>query len=99
MAVLTNPSETLMIMDGTDSDAIWTSDMTDVPKGSYYGVNWNGPNTTGAVPGLRQPRYRHTGGFNAVWYDGHVKFLKKSMKATTQYPAGSPYYWYLVKPE
>ena len=99
MAAVTHPAETLMIMDGRDWDAVWASDMTDVPTGTYYGNAWQGPNTTNKEPGLRQPNYRHNGGFNAIWYDGHAKFLKKSMKATAQYPAGSPYYWYLTKPE
>jgi len=41
------PTETIMLVDGRDSDAIWSGDMTDIPAGSYYGQNWPGPNTTG----------------------------------------------------
>ena len=90
------PSETLMLMDGANWDNAWAADMTDVPNKTYYGVTW--PGISNGMPGSRQPAYRHTSGFNALWYDGHVKYLRNSMKVTPTYPMGSPYYWYLAKP-
>ncbi len=94
LSALGAPAETLMLVDGQDWDAIWAADMTDVPKQMYFGDGWPGPNTPNQQPGLRQPFYRHSGhsGFNALWFDGHVKFLRNSLKNNT------PYYWYFTKP-
>jgi len=99
VASLTEPSETLMIMDGKGWDACWTNDMTDMPKGNFYGNNWDGPHPAWG-PLHAAPNYRHgsNDGFEALWYDGHVKYLKNTLKKTNRYPGGGPYYWYVVKP-
>ena len=75
-------------------DNVWISTSTDIVGTFYTGANtstWAGnlnfPYTPGKV---------HNGGdgSNALFYDGHVKYLK-----TTRYAGdgGSPYYWYVNK--
>lgn len=106
LALFTSPSETLMLTEGNNrtfnstnpagiagEDNVWTTRSTDIVGTFYTGANkstWSGvlnlPYTPGKV---------HNGGdgSNALFYDGHVKYLK-----STRYPAdGSPYYWYVNK--
>ena len=96
------PSETILMMDGAmgvdslnnpmgDYNA-WATFETDI-SGTFYGIQWSGGPTTSTEPVLR-----HTGGANFLWYDGHVKWARNSMKKTPAYPGGSPYYWYIRKP-
>jgi prepilin-type N-terminal cleavage/methylation domain-containing protein/prepilin-type processing-associated H-X9-DG protein len=102
-AVVTSPAETMLLMDGRGNNGpmygfinVWRSDETDI-KGTFYGNTWNGNPTTPTTPVKR-----HSGksGYNVAWYDGHVKYMMNSGKATAQYPGGgSPWYWYTNKPE
>ncbi len=99
LAALTNPSETIMMADGRDSDNNWETSETDSPGGMFYGENWA---KGGAVYGNdgRHGNFdlRHADTCNVLWYDGHVKSLKSSFTPTARYPGGSPYWWYVVKP-
>jgi len=99
VAVVSEPTETLMIMDGQGWDSSWANDMTDIPKGTFYGNNWDGTNP-GNLPDCWVPNRRHGShdGFEALWYDGHVKYMRNTLKKTARYPGGGPYYWYVVKP-
>ena len=112
-ANVTAPSETIMLVDGASNQNgnsgyynLWRTDETDI-NGTFtaYGADgqddtWNGhTDNTGPTPD-----HRHTDGFNILWYDGHVKFAKNSLKQTPRYnsttpSAGSPYYWYIQKPQ
>jgi len=96
------PTETIMMLDGAMGvDAfgnpagnynIWYTALTDL-NGTYYNTTWiGGPNTSVA------PILRHNGGGNVLFYDGHVKWLHNTLKTTPQYPNGSSFYWYIVKP-
>ncbi len=100
LSALTAPAETLMLFDGRGNGGakygfmnVWRSDETDV-KGTFYGNTWNGDQATSVTP-----YYRHGGGFEVLWYDGHAKYMKTTMKPTGTYPGGSPYYWYVTKPD
>jgi prepilin-type N-terminal cleavage/methylation domain-containing protein/prepilin-type processing-associated H-X9-DG protein len=103
LAALTNPSETIYISDGRVQDNTWEGKLTDVPAGTYYGHAWGGPRTDSWIQpqGLDHMNFdkRHTGGANVLFYDGHVKLLKSSLKQTQTYPAGGPYYWLITKPQ
>jgi prepilin-type N-terminal cleavage/methylation domain-containing protein/prepilin-type processing-associated H-X9-DG protein len=100
LSSIDSPTETIMMMDGradgNNHDAtfynVWESEDTDV-RGSFYGQTWNGKPATSATPDNR-----HTNGANYLWYDGHVKWLRNSLKSTAAYPGGSPYYWFITKP-
>lgn len=90
-----------MIADATGknnpgSDMFWADDMADVTAGTYYGTNWRGP-----VSGANHVDARHGSmdSCNYLFYDGHVKSMRNTIKKTGMYPDGGPYYWYLVKPE
>ena len=99
LAQVTAPADTIMMLDGGYTANgwgyynIWQSQDTDV-SGNFYGQQWSGnpknPNT---------PDKKHGDGFNTLFYDGHVKTLKTTMRPTAQYPGGSPYLWYIQKPE
>ena len=102
LAGITAPAETLLMMDGRGNGGsrfgfsnVWRSDETDV-NGTFYGNNWVGNPVNSVTPYHRHPK---DGGFEALWYDGHVKYMKSTLKPTAQYPQGSPYYWYISKPE
>ncbi len=102
LASLTAPSETIYMTDGRMQDNNWDGSYTDVTPGTYYGDNWT--TEGGCGWGCSPPSHdnfdkRHTEGTNVLWYDGHVKWMRSSMKTTAKYPGGSPYYWYVVKPE
>ena len=99
LAALTNPSETIMMADGRDSDNNWETSETDSPGGMFYGENWSKGGAVYANDG-RHGNFdlRHADTCNVLWYDGHVKSLKSSFTPTANYPGGSPYYWYVVKP-
>jgi len=101
-AAISNVSETILMLDGqkyvnasgdTGFINIWQTNETDV-NGNFYGIQWNG--------GVNQatPYHRHPlgGGFEVLWYDGHVKYLKSTAKPTSNFPNGSSYYWYVNKP-
>jgi len=90
------PSETILLMDGKGGSwyNCWLSDATDI-RGTFYGQFWNGNSNPGVS---RIPDKRHTDGSNYLWYDGHVKWMKNSLKSTATYPGGGPYYWYVTKP-
>jgi prepilin-type N-terminal cleavage/methylation domain-containing protein/prepilin-type processing-associated H-X9-DG protein len=95
-ALLTEPSNTILLAEANGSlggqDNIYTGNLTDV-NGTYYGQGWGGNSTA-----PKDATQVHTGGSNFLWYDGHVKWLRDSLDVTPTYPAGGPYYWYLVKP-
>jgi prepilin-type N-terminal cleavage/methylation domain-containing protein/prepilin-type processing-associated H-X9-DG protein len=103
LATVTNPAETIYITDGRMQDNNWDGTYTDVPAGTYYGVHWSGPNQCNwgcqAGPGHMEFDERHTNGCNVLFYDGHVKLMQSSVKKTSTYPNGSPYYWLLGKPQ
>ncbi len=106
LSLFTSPSETLMLTEGNNrtfnstkppgiagEDNVWTTRSTDIVGTFYTGGNaskWDGnlalPYTPGKV-------HNNGDGSNALFYDGHVKYLK-----STRYPTdGSPYYWYVNK--
>lgn len=92
------PSETILLVDSMqtnieDTYYMMVTDVTDV-TGSFYGSNWSGSATNSTAP-----MKRHTDGANFLWYDGHVKWMRNSLKPTSTYPQGSPYYWYVKKPD
>jgi prepilin-type N-terminal cleavage/methylation domain-containing protein/prepilin-type processing-associated H-X9-DG protein len=102
LAALQAPAETLLIMDGRGNGGaqygfinIWESQQTDV-SGTFYGSTWYGNQANSVTPYYRHP---NGAGFDVLWYDGHVKSLHSTMKSTAMYPGGSPYYWYIQKPE
>ena len=102
LASLTAPSETIYMTDGRMQDNNWDGSYTDVTPGTYYGDKWT--TEGGCGWGCSPPSHdnfdkRHTEGANVLWYDGHVKWMRSSMKSTGKYPGGSPYYWYVTKPE
>ena len=102
LSSLTAPSETIYMTDGRMQDNNWDGSYTDVTPSTYYGDTWT--TEGGCGWGCSPPSHdnfdkRHTEGANILWYDGHVKWLRSSMKSTGKYPGGSPYYWYVVKPE
>ena len=98
LALVTAPSETIMLADGKSGDGqeynLWHSPDTDVPAKTYYGDNWQ---QDGGSPD-KVATTLHNGGCNYLWYDGHVKYMLHSYKTTAQY-ATSPYNWYIVKPQ
>jgi len=96
LASLSAPADTIMLVDGRQGGFynIWRSEDTDV-QGSFYGVTWNGN-----VTNSNTPHTRHSGGFNTLFFDGHVKTMKNTKRGTGLYPGGgSPYMWYVTKPE
>ena len=114
-SVINSPAETIMMMDGNGLTTgtypnfnagsqynIWRTDDTD-QNGTFtkYGADGNDDTWNGKVAPVQSfsPDHRHTDGFNILWYDGHVKFAKTTSKATPLYPNGSPYYWYIQKPQ
>ena len=98
LAAVTNPSDTILITEARGQDNTWYSDMVDSPGGTYYGDSWNKAGSWLSNGDHGNFDKRHTGGANVLWYDGHVKFLKSSLKRTQAFPGGSPYYWFLAKP-
>jgi prepilin-type N-terminal cleavage/methylation domain-containing protein/prepilin-type processing-associated H-X9-DG protein len=101
-AAVTTPAETLLIMDGRGNGGaqygfinIWETNQTDV-AGTFYGNQWNGNQANSVTPYYRHPQ---GAGFDVLWYDGHVKSLHNTLKPTSMYPGGSPYYWFIGKPE
>jgi len=102
LAAVTSPSETIYMTDARMQDNNWDGSYTDVTPGTYYGDKWT--TEGGCGWGCSPPSHdnfdkRHSEGANVLWYDGHVKWMKSSMKSTAKYPGGSPYYWYVNKPE
>lgn len=102
LASVTAPAETLLLMDGRGNGGsmygfinVWRSNETDV-KGTFYGANWNGNQANPVTPYKQHPQGN---GFEVLWYDGHVKYLRNTLRPTGMYPGGSPYYWYIAKPE
>ena len=98
---ITSPAETIMMTDSNTQANMWAVGDTDVPAGTFYGDQW-GPTQAPDWMGSRDHGYfdkRHNNGCNVLWYDGHVKYLKNSLKSTPTYPQGSPYYWYAIKPD
>ena len=99
IASVDQPTETILLVDGQGDIAgnhfynVWTTSETDV-NGSFYGNQWNGSSDAQSYA----PSNRHTDGANYLWYDGHVKFMKTSLKTTPTYPNGGPFYWYVTKP-
>ncbi len=105
LSLFSSPSETLMLTEGNNrtfnntnppgiagEDNVWTTTSTDIVGKFYTGSNastWNGNLAQPYTPGKI-----HNGGdgSNALFYDGHVKYLK-----STRYTDGSPYYWYVNK--
>ena len=93
------PAETIMLVDGKRNGAtygyynIWESPETDYNGKDYAGNSWTGNPLTSATPVKR-----HTDGTNILWYDGHVKYAKSTLKVTPNYPNGGPFYWYVTKP-
>ena len=105
LALFTSPTETIMLTEGNNrpnndnppgiqgEDNVWTTTSTDIVGTFYTGTNkttWSGNLNLPYTPG----KVHNAGdGSNALFYDGHVKYLK-----TTRYPGdGSPYYWYVNK--
>ena len=105
LASISSPAETIYMTDARSQDNNWAGTFEDVPKGTYYGDNWTtGAGNSSCNWGCSPPDHnnfdkRHNGGANVLWYDGHVKWLKSSMKQSSTQPGGSsPYYWYVKKP-
>ncbi len=104
-SAVTSPASTLLLMDGRGNGGArygfinaWRTDDTDI-NGTFYGSTWKGQldKTKSVSPYMRHPK---GDGFLALWYDGHVKYLKSSASPSTTYPGGgSPYYWYVQKPD
>ncbi len=97
---ISSPAETILMMDGNNNGGemnIWRSDETDV-NGKFYaaGDQWNGNPVNSVMPYHRHPAGT---GFEVLWYDGHVKYMRTTAKSTAAYPGGSPYYWYINKQE
>ena len=102
LSTLSSPSETIYITDARLQDNLWDGNSTDVTPGTYYGDNWTAADACNwgcSAPYHNNFDKRHSDGANVLWYDGHVKWLRNSMKTTAKYPGGSPYYWYIIKPE
>ena len=97
----TSPAETIFLVPGRDSYNIWHWDMTDLPKATWYGAQYPGPNDGNRGGGFREPDRRFTGRtqYPVAWYDGHAKSVRNSLKSTGQYPGGSSWYWWINKPE
>jgi len=94
------PADTILITDARHQDNNWDGRSTDVKAGTYYGHNWAGPATEDwrLPPGRGNFDKRHQEGANVLWYDGHAKFRKTSMRPTQLHPGGSPIDWYIRKP-
>ena len=98
LAAVTTTAETILLTDARGQDNTWYGGMVDSPGGTFYGSNWD--KVSGwATPDTLNFDKRHTAGCNVAWYDGHVKYMKSSFKATQKYPQGSPWYWFINKPE
>lgn len=102
------PAETILILDEKQADQkgwevnTWHTKNTDV-KGSFYGDNWQGNPAIDHGHPAQWDDYvscgkQHTDGSNILWYDGHVKWARNTLKVTPNAPQGGPYYWYLRKP-
>jgi prepilin-type N-terminal cleavage/methylation domain-containing protein/prepilin-type processing-associated H-X9-DG protein len=96
---ITSPAESFMLIESQDFDTVWTANQTDVPAGTYFGDTWDGPwtpirdNRGHHIPSYRHSGFDPAGGFNALFMDGHVKYLKTSLDSR-----GTPWYWYVNKP-
>jgi prepilin-type N-terminal cleavage/methylation domain-containing protein/prepilin-type processing-associated H-X9-DG protein len=85
---------------------IWRTNETDI-RGTFYGNQWKGGGQDDGLATFdkrnsQTPYYRHpkNDGFDVLWYDGHVKSLKTTASPSATYPGGgSPYYWYVQKPD
>jgi prepilin-type N-terminal cleavage/methylation domain-containing protein/prepilin-type processing-associated H-X9-DG protein len=105
MSIVDQPAQTLLLMDGRGNGGsrygfinIWETAETDI-SGTFYGNSWGGQSELNAVsPYVRHPRGTN-GGFNVLWYDGHVKSLRTTLYPSTTYPGGGPWLWYATKPE
>jgi len=95
------PAETILITDARHQDNNWDGRSTDVKAGTYYTHNWSGPATEDWRLPVDRGNFdkRHQEGANILWYDGHAKFRKTSMRPTQLYPGGSPIDWYIRKPK
>lgn len=106
LSIIDQPAQTLLIMDGRGNGGsrygfinIWESAETDI-SGTFYGNSWGGQTELNSVtPYIRHPRSSPGGGFNVLWYDGHVKALRTTSYPTATYPGGGPWLWYVTKPE
>ena len=100
-ALLTDVAQTILLTEGNAANAgqdnTYQSQLTDI-NGSFYGTTWSGNPDQTVTTGNRNMDHRHLDGGNILWYDGHVKWARSSRLPTSTYPAGSPYFWYLVKP-
>ena len=100
LAEVDSPAETIQMLDGRDAPGqgwevnTWHSDNTDVPAMTYNGDTWHGPGNDRNVVYGKQ----HTDGLNILWYDGHVKWARNTLKVTPNAPQGGPYFWYIHKP-
>ena len=99
LSAVTNPTETIMMTDGRSQDNNWYTGMVDSPGGQFYGVQWDNGGGWQGNGDHGDFDKRHADTCNVLWYDGHVKSMKTSFKPTAKYPGGSPYYWYVTKPE
>ena len=103
LSAITAPSETIYITDARLQDNNWAGSYNDVTPGTYYGDTWTQEGNCNwgcSTPDHNNFDKRHSEGTNVLWYDGHVKWLKTSMKASSTTANGvSPYYWYAIKPQ
>lgn len=100
-ALLTEVAQTILLTEANGAnggqDNTYQSQLTDI-NGSFYGNTWSGTIDPVVGAGNKNMDHRHLDGGNILWYDGHVKWARSTRMPTTTYPAGSPYFWYLVKP-
>ena len=98
LSAVDSPADTIMMTDSNAQANMWAGEGTDVPAGTYYGDTWGPAGDTGWMNSGQSGQdhgyfdKRHNGGCNVLWYDGHVKWLRSSLKD------GKPYYWYIKKP-
>ena len=96
-AQVTDPATTYMIYDGSGTTQYngWNTADTDITCGNCYGGSW------GSDTNNIEPIHRHGGQdqFNMLFFDGHVKSMKKSGQVTPNFPGGnSPFGWEYMKP-
>jgi len=82
LAAIQEPANTIQVYEGRWELNVWGVWDTDV-VGNYYGLQWNGN-----VDNPGRIAKNHSGGYNILWYDGHVKWVKHSQARD----------WYLSKP-
>ena len=101
LSLISETARTILLTEGNadkgGQDNTYTTGLTDI-SGTFYGVSWSGEPDATTNNGNKNTDHRHLEGFNVLWYDGHVKWTKKTSLATPTYASGSSYFWYLVKP-